>query len=226
MTAAPAPAPSHNYRDAIAHLPPGGTLIFQHVTWDEYEKLLEEMGAGYFPRISYDHGRLEIFMPLPIHEFVKAFTADLVRALTDELDLEMIGLGSTTFSYRDWLQGLEPDTCFFIQNAARVLGVRRFDPTIPPPAPDIAVEVDITSESLNRFPIYAKLGVPEIWRCDEKQLQIYHLTEAGYVEAETSRAFPFLTGAALFEYLERSLTEGQSATLRAFREWVREQTSV
>ncbi|NOT64231.1 MAG: Uma2 family endonuclease [Acidobacteria bacterium] len=225
MTAAPAPAPSHNYRDAIAHLPPGGTLIFQHVTWDEYEKLLEEMGAGYFPRISYDHGRLEIFMPLPIHEFVKAFTADLVRALTDELDLEMIGLGSTTFSYRDWLQGLEPDTCFFIQNAARVLGVRRFDPTIPPPAPDIAVEVDITSESLNRFPTYANLGVPEIWRYDDAEFMIYHLTETGYVVADASRAFPFLTAERLNRYLQRSQNESHRDLLREIRAWVRTQVT-
>ncbi|MBI1763633.1 MAG: Uma2 family endonuclease, partial [Acidobacteria bacterium] len=49
------------------------------------------------------------------------------------------------------------------------------------------------------------------------------LTEAGYVEAERSLTFPFLTGAILFEYLERSLTEGQSATLRAFRQWVQTQ---
>ena len=221
MTAAS--APSFSYRKAIANLPPGGTLTFHHVTWEEYEKLLEEMGAGYAPRISYDHGKLEIFMPLPIHEYLKAFLSDLMRALTDELDLEMIGLGSTTFSYRDWLQGLEPDTCFYIQNAARVLGVRRFDPAVPPPAPDIAVEVDITSESLNRFPTYANLGVPEIWRCEENEIVMYHLTETGYVAAAASKAFPFLTTEALGQFLKRSETESQRDLLREFRAWVKAQ---
>jgi len=210
-----------DYLAAIAHLPPGGTLTFQHVSWAEYEELLEDLGPGYTPRISYDHGRLEITMPLPTHEYLKVCFSDLMRALTDELELDMNGLGSTTFRYEDWLQGLEPDTCFYIQNAARVIGVKRFDPNSPPPPPDIAVEIDITSESLSRFHIYANLGVPEIWRYDEQRVEIYHLTETGYVEAGASRAFPFLTGDVLTQFLERCQTEGQSAALRAFREWVR-----
>ena len=220
MTIAAGRKPTNDYLDAIAHLPEGGTLIFHHVPWPAYAALLNDLGDGYRARISYDHGRLEVNMPTPVHERWKTFLADLMRLLTDTLGLDMEGLGSTTFSYEGWLAGLEPDTCFYIANAASILGVKRFDPQTPPPPPDIAVEVDITSESLGRFATYAKLGVPEIWRCDEEQLQIYHLTEAGYVEAKTSLAFPFLTGAILFAYLERSLVEGQSATLRAFRDWV------
>ncbi|MEP7339783.1 MAG: Uma2 family endonuclease, partial [Acidobacteriota bacterium] len=100
-----------------------------------------------------------------------------------------------------------------------------FDPTQPPPPPDIAVEIDITSESLARFPIYANLGVPEIWRYDEQQVSIYHLAASGYVEATTSRAFPFLTAEALDQFLERSQTEGQSPSLREFRQWIRAQQS-
>lgn len=220
MTVAAGRKSTTDYLDAIAHLPAGGTLIFHHVPWAAYEAVLNDLGDGYKARISYDHGKLEVNMPTAIHERWKTFLADLMRLLTDTLGLDMEGLGSTTFSYEGWLAGLEPDTCFYIANIASILGVKRFDPQTPPPPPDIAVEVDITSESLGRFPIYAKLGVPEIWRCDEEQLQIYHLTDTGYVEAATSRAFPFLTGAILFDYLERSLVEGQSATLRAFRDWV------
>ncbi|MDQ3009715.1 MAG: Uma2 family endonuclease [Acidobacteriota bacterium] len=222
MTTA-APAMSPTIFDAIVHLPEGGALLFQRVSWDEYEKLVEKLGARYRARLSYDHGRLEINMPLPIHEDYKEFISHLMRALTDELELDMQALGSTTFQYEPWLQGLEPDTCFYIQNAARVIGIRRFDPKLPPPPPDIAVEIDITSESLGRFPIYANLGVPEIWRYDEQQVRMYHLTEVGYAQAPASRAFPFLTAEALGQFLERSLTEGQSASLREFRQWVRAQ---
>jgi Uma2 family endonuclease len=67
---------------------------------------------------------------------------------------------------------------------------------------------------------YAGLGVPEVWRYDEKRLQIHHLTNQGYVEAPASRAFPFLTGEALTEFLERSKTEKQRAVLKSFRKWV------
>ncbi len=214
-----------DYREAIDHLPEGGTLIFHHVPWEEYEDLLEDLGAGYRARICYDHGRLEIMMPLPIHERQKEFISRLMHVLTDELGLELECLGSTTYKYEDWLAGLEPDTCFYVENAARVIGVERFDPYSPPPPPDIAVEIDITSESLSRFHTCAALGVPEIWRYDQHQAQIYHLTGTDYVEAEASRAFPFLTGDVLFRLLERSKTDGQTATLRDFRQWVKSRQS-
>jgi Uma2 family endonuclease len=213
-----------SYLRAIEHLPPGAHLRLHRVPWETYEALLEDLGPGYAPRISYDCGRLEVEMPLPIHELVRDFLSHMLRALTDVLEMELECLGSTTFRYQPWTQGLEPDGCYYIQNAARIRGVKRFDPQTPPPPPDIAVEIDITNESLGRFPIYQNLGVPEIWRCDEHRMEMYHLTESGYVKAETSRAFPFLTGATLFQHLERSQTEGQSATLRAFREWVKTQT--
>lgn len=209
--------------EAIAHLPEGGALIFQHVTWTAYEKLLEALGPGYRVRISYDHGRLEMMMPLPIHEWDKDFIARMMHVLTDELEMDMNSLGSTTFRYSGWLQGLEPDACFYIQNAARITGVRRFDPAVPPPPPDIAVEIDITSESLNRLPTYRNLGVPEIWRHDGEKLEFLHLTESGYVSSSTSRTFPFLTAADVERFLAMSFNEGQSPALREFRQWVRAQ---
>lgn len=209
-----------NYLDAIAHLPEGGTLTFQHVPWEEYEQLLEDLGPGYRVRVTYDHGRLEIMSPLPIHERQKEFISHLMRALTEELGLDLECLGSTTYKQEEALQGLEPDTCFYIQHAAQVIGKRVFDLSVDP-APDIAVEVDVTSESLSRFHIYASLGVPELWRYDEAQFEIYHLVGADYVASPRSLAFPFLTSEVLFQLLERSRNEGQSAALRAFREWVR-----
>ena len=216
---------TRNYLQAIKHLPRGGMLTFHRVTWKEYEELLDDLGPGYTPRISYDRGRLEVEMPLPIHELFKEWLVRLIQVLCDELGVDIESLGSTTFKYEPWAQGLEPDTCFYVQNTASIIGIKRFDPNVPPPPPDIAVEIDITSESLSRFPIYQNLGVPEIWRCDEQRLEIYHLTASGYVEAAASRAFPFLTGDVLFQFLERSRTEGQSATLRAFRAWVKTQSA-
>ncbi len=58
---------TRNYLQAIKHLPSGATLTFHRVSWKEYEELLDDLGPGYAPRISYDRGRLEVEMPLPIH---------------------------------------------------------------------------------------------------------------------------------------------------------------
>jgi hypothetical protein len=57
--------------------------------------------------------------------------------------------------------------------------------------PDLAIEVDITSSSLDRMAIYASLGIPEVWRCDGETLTI-HLLQANqkYAPTERSRALP------------------------------------
>ena len=214
---------ARDFLPSIKSLFPGGTLTYHNVDWEEYEWLLEDMGAGYSARISYDHGKLEIHMPLPIHDFMKICLSDLMRAIADMLEIDLNGFGSTTFKYKGWLQGVEPDSCYYLSNDRRILGVYRFDPNVPPPPPDVAIEVDVTSESLSRFHIYQNLGVPEIWRCDETQIQFFHLTENGYVEAATSRAFPLLTAPVLLQFLERCIEEGQSVALREFRQWVKTQ---
>jgi len=84
--------------------------------------------------------------------------------LAEELNLEIYPTGSTTFKRLNQARGAEPDS-FYIQNAARI-GVNAKLTQDPPP--DLVVEIDITSSSLNRFQIYATLGVPELWRYDEE----------------------------------------------------------
>ena len=42
------------------------------------------------------------------------------------------------------------------------------------------VEIDVTSRSVPRLPIYAALGVPEAWRYDNRQLHCLHLVAGKY----------------------------------------------
>lgn len=52
-------------RDAIEHLPPGGMLVVNGVTWEEYERLLEDLdGERPGVRVAYDRGRLQAVSPL------------------------------------------------------------------------------------------------------------------------------------------------------------------
>lgn len=80
------------------------------------------------------------------------------------------------------------------------------------------MEIDITNESLGKFPIYAALSVREIWRYDGRQVQFYELTGDRYRSLFESPSFPGLTPAMLANALEQSKTEGQTAALRAFRQ--------
>ncbi len=91
------------------------------------------------------------------------------------------------------------------------------------PPPDIAVEIDVHHESLSKFPIYAALGVPEVWHFDGQQLTIHQLEQDHYVVAETSRALPLLTSSTLTDFLTRLREEGEFQTILAFDEWLQTQ---
>lgn len=209
-----------SYVDAVRHLPAGGTLILTDVSWAEYEGLLVELGDSNSVRISYDHGRLQIMSPSQYHEMYKELILRLVSVIADDVGLPLESRGSTTFKQESFAQGAEPDTCFYVQNAERIIGKRQLDFSIDPP-PDVIVEIDVSHESTGKFAFYARLGVPEVWFYDERQARIYHLTEQGYAEATLSRAFPPLTADALSRFLEQSKTAGQSRTLQSFRDWLR-----
>jgi Uma2 family endonuclease len=211
-----------DYLDAVEHLPDGALLRLEHIRWDEYEQLLEDLILWPGMRVSYDQGRVEIMSPTTEHEEYKGFILRLVHVLAEELDIILESRGASTIKQKRMQKGAEPDECFYVQNADAIIGKRRIDLSVDPP-PDVVVEIDITSESLNKLPIYAAFGVPEIWRYDGEQAYIYHLDNQEYVSASASRVFPFLTVQALVEAIEQSKTQGQSVALKAFRQWVRTQ---
>jgi Uma2 family endonuclease len=89
------------------------------------------------------------------------------------------------------------------------------------PPPDLALEIDVTSKSLNRFSIYARLGIPEIWCYDSGELKIYLLQDGEYLESEKSLVFPSLEIRDLPQIIEQNRANGRRAIRKAVREWVR-----
>jgi Uma2 family endonuclease len=213
---------SADYREVIDHLPEGATLVLQEISWEVYEQLLDDLADKPGVRVTYDQGRVEIMSPLRKHEKYKEFIGDLVKAVADKLDVTIESSGSATWKKEKDQKGTESDLSFHIANAERVIGKDELDLTVDPP-PDLAVEIDVTNESLNKFPIYAALGVREIWRYVEKRrsVAIYELREGAYVEIHASRSFPMLTPEVLAQFIESSRTGGQKKALTAFRQWLR-----
>lgn len=211
-----------DYLAAIEHLPAGAALRMDDVTWEEYEQLLADLGDGYSARIFYDQGRMEILAPTSTHGRPINIIGTLVRVLSDELDINVEGFGSTTFREKLTAKGAEPDDCFYVQNAQSVIGKKEDIDLRYDPPPDIVVEVDLTSASLNKFNIYSALGVPEIWRIKGDSLQIYLLVENNYEQSPASRAFTFLSARTLSQYMAKGVVEGERKVARAFRDWVRE----
>jgi len=151
-------------------------VILRNISWETYERLLEERGDSRVPRLAYDRGELEIMSPSSEHESVGYFVSLLVAVLAEEMGVNAYGVGSTTYKRGDLGRGFEPDASFYIANEEPVRGKPRIDLAVDPP-PDLVIEIDITSPSLDKFPIYARLGVHEVWRYDGNRFEILSLGE-------------------------------------------------
>lgn len=196
-------------------------ILLHDISWQTYQFLLRDFAQQPAMRLTYDRGELEIKMPLDPHETYKKLLGRLVEALTEELGIEIRSLGSRTCDREDLARGLEPDQCYYIQNEAAIWDKEQIDLTIDPP-PDLAIEIDITSSSIDRLDIYANLGIPEIWRYDGRSLVIYNLRDKQYRVCDRSVAFPLLAASALERFLELKKTTKENALIRLFRTWIRE----
>jgi Uma2 family endonuclease len=208
-----------NYYELVTQLPVGTEITFHNVSWDAYEELLEQVGEASSLRISYNDGKLKVMSLSSEHEKYVLFINRLISQISIRLRRNILFFGSATMRKRKNTKGNEPDACFYVQTA-NVIGNRiHLDFAVDPP-PDVVVEVDVHHRSDDNDAIYAALGVSEIWRYDERTLEILHLQGDEYVHAQVSLALPMLTGEILTEYLTRMKQEGEFTAILAFDEWL------
>jgi len=199
--------------------PPEHRLILHHVSWETYQRLLQDFENSSAPRLTYDRGTLEIMTPLPEHEEYGRFFEFVLVAVEEATGTKIYSFGSTTFSRDDLQQGFEADACFYIQNGSRVRGKDRFDLHVAPP-PDLVIEIDISHPSLGKLPIYAQIGVPEVWRYVDGVIEILLLDGEQYINVPRSRALPIVTAQALTGLVRASRGLSQAERLRLARECV------
>lgn len=195
-------------------------IILNGVKWQTFKALMADVGDSRAWRIAYDQGVLEIRMPLQEHEQPKIMLAYFVTTIADLLEIETMELGALLLEREDLRRAIEPDTCFYIQNESLVRSKIVDLQTDPPP--DLAIESDYTSSSLDKFTIYASLGVPELWRYRKQTLEVYHLLNGQYEPSANSLAFPFLPIAEVPEIIKQTKTIGQRAAVRLFRARIQE----
>lgn len=200
------------------------SIVLDNVDWKTYTRFLYLFAERPGYRLTYDRGKLEIMSPLPEHEINTDFLGCLARALSDELGLPIKGGGSTTLRRRRRQRGLEPDRCYWIANEPAVRGKLDLDLRIDPP-PDLAIEVDVTSSSLDRMAIYAALGVPEVWRVDNRTLTFHALDAVNrkYTVITHSLSFPLVTPADLMRFSALCAGQDENSVIRQFRSWVQQQ---
>lgn len=192
------------------------------VAWSVYETFVEGLGNRSGTRITYDDGVLEISSPSQLHEHLKSLIGCFIETLTLELGMDRKSVGSTTIRRADIKKGSEPDESYYLEHEPAVRHRDELDFTIDPP-PDLAVEIDISRDSWRRLKVFAKVGIPEVWRHDGDKLEILRLDAKGqYRKSAESVALPGVRPADVDRLLERRQELSETQLARSFRDWVRE----
>lgn len=206
------------YRRAVTRL--------TSVTYDMYVRLREARGNQEL-RMAYHDGVLEVMSPEFRHDRASRHLFLLVAGYCEAFNVPCEAAGSTTF--RKGLpgelegQGKEPDESFYIGAAAvrSVLGKPTLDLTIDPP-PSLWVEVDNWGSSKARLPLYAGLGVSEVWRYRPRKQTLWfgRLAGAHYEPTEASLVLPGLTRSMAAQIMTASASLDLTAWRRFLeRDW-------
>jgi Uma2 family endonuclease len=195
--------------------------LLRNVTWQQYIELRDREEYRH-RRMTYDRGSLELMSPGRLHERLRIVITECVKAWCRELRISYQSGGSTTFRREDLERGLEGDNCYYIQNLSVVKDrATELDLTIDPP-PDLILEVDVTSSSIDKMLIYAALGVPEVWRWHDDRLYLYGLdSDTRYVIVAESLALPGFPVELATDFVSQRLYADEMELMDEFRELVR-----
>lgn len=193
-------------------------VILNEISWETYQRLMEERGEHPQPRYAYDRGRLEIMVTSYEHENLKHDIGTLIEVIAEELEMDIVGAASTTFQREDLAKGFEADACFYVQDASRIRGHKQIDLRVDPP-PELVIEIDISHPSLNKFPIFAGLGIPEVWRYHKQTINIFRRAGETYEPREFSDVFPGASGEDLTRLIADSQKMKRTEWIRSVREW-------
>ncbi len=209
-----------NYLEIVNDLTPETPVVFHDVSWEEYELLLEDLGERPGVHVSFDRGTLEIMTTSTEHDYYEDRVHDLIRVVTLRLKIKMRSFGRATMKKSKVLAGKEPDGCYYVKSLALIGRKIRLDFEHDPP-PDIVVEVDLSTNTIPKLPIYQRLGVSEVWVYDGYEVTIYRLGEQGYEPAEQSVELPGFTSELLTEFLHASQsTEDDNQLLEDYVEMI------
>ncbi|MBC8138932.1 MAG: Uma2 family endonuclease [Fibrella sp.] len=199
------------------------SVLLPNISWQTYERILRDSEDTNTHRFYYDRGKLEIVMPSQTHEEAKSALNSLVERIADEWGWDFRNLGSTTFKNESLTRGFEPDACFYIQRLAEIAGIETLNPETDS-APDLVIEVDITSPSLERLPLYSKFGVREVWRADATgMVTIHRFDEQGEATEETeSIVLPGLTAQQIALFLTQNRSLSRKNWVNVVRDWTRQ----
>ena len=218
MSSAPVASPPRVVADECVVLP--------YVSWETYERLLSDDEDRRVPRMTYDRGVLELVTPSMPHEMEALTITRIVDIVGAVMGVPVLSAGGTTYRRQDLERGFEPDASFYIQNETRVRSRRELDLIVDPP-PDVVLEMEMSRSARDKLPLFASMGISEVWRCDGQRVSIFILDRErdGYQESSHSLALPALTSEVLTRFLAESQTMLSPDWFQAVSDWAQERRS-
>lgn len=197
-------------------------IVMHGISWDTYQRLLAERGDGPVPRICFDQGELELMSPSKEHGKYRRLLSRMIDHWTLENQIPIDSTGATTLKCEAGQHGAEADECFYIRNEHLVRGRRSLDIDVDPP-PDLAIEIDISSSSIDKLSIYAGLALPEVWLFTGEALTVYELRSDGrYQAVEESINLPGFPVKDVVDWIARAETTDETSWALAFQNWIRQ----
>ena len=209
-------APAH---ETFVKVPVGAEarVLLNDISWETYEQISNALVDYSGARLCYYEGSLEIMTTSYPHERYKKALGQLVETLAIEMDIDFASSGQTTFKKQRRKTGFEGDDTFYfsyldeLRKPGKQIDLKR------DPAPDLVIEVDISNPSLEKFPLFARLGVTEVWRWHDNELTIYQRVGEAYEPSATSHFLPNVTAAEINELIY----EQQTMSMRQWNQIVR-----
>lgn len=164
-------------------------LTLTGMTWDDYE-IYSAQQSSY--RISFLNNVINIVSPSRNHERIAQTISILINAYCRKYKIPYFALGSKDIK-KAGVAAKQPDASYCFQ--------REKD------TPDLAVEVNYTSGSINDLEKYRLLNAPEVWLWQDDLMTFYVLENDSYIDRYRSFILPKINSDFLNQYAIRGLTE-------------------
>lgn len=192
------------------------------VGWEGYLRYRRARGERSRPKMLYLDGDLILVSPAETHERINYRFGTFMREVLHGLRVQFRAIGQTTLRLRCREIAVEGDQTYYLASEPLVRDKPKVNLQVDPP-PDLAIEVVHTHQADHALEVYGRLGVPEVWVCDQNRVAILLLQADGsYAEFERSLALPLLTAAEIFAQTQQPPGVTDLDWMDGVRRWVRE----
>jgi Uma2 family endonuclease len=143
-----------------------------NTTWAEYISLNLPS-----KRVSFRNGVITIVSPGRNHEMIGDYIRLIILTYCRSNDIPLFTFNQTTLK-EEGKEGKEPDVAYCFRTDKD--------------QPDLAVEVNLTSGSIDDLTKYQYLKIAEVWIWEGNKIRLFVYRPDGYLELTTSNSLPSL----------------------------------